>query len=617
MDVLMPDGTTITGVPEGITQAELLARYNKFSAPQAPAAPAGLESIAPRAPNTMTADEYRAQVAARDAKGYDRTVGGTALDAGITLLKGAIGLPEAAVGLLDIPTMGYAGKLLEQAGFKPKEAKEILDTYLSEAQQAANRKVRETKGFFPTIGAALQNPSTIATSVGESLPQMLGGAAVARGLLGLGGKALGAGMAGPALPGVLSRTVGAEMAPVVAGGLGEGILGAGSAAEQMRQESKDKLLSGKQVIAALGSGAGTAAFGIAGGRLAAKLGLDDVDTLLAGGASQAAKAAAGETKTAGKSVRDFALRAAGSGVSEGVFEELPQSSQETMWMNYAMDRPLLDGVPEAAAMGLLAGFGMGAVGGGFAGRAKPSEKPSGLESLLAENKQILGVPKDQGAQITPTGQPPSNSPIVGTMDVNVDGKTGKKVTRQDGSVDIDGVQVTPPTAVAEPVPVAEEQPPSTELIQQVLDESQDTGQMMGELEGKPVEPTVQTPEAPITPVVTGGPSAPTVTKPQVPVTTPEAVVTPPEFTVPTGFKYTLLESPAYEGLTPLSLEDADFELEALEDSANKGRMTPERFAQSEIGKRLGTPQIIPLAIPAPPSICGNDSPTDVRMVLGF
>jgi len=78
MDVLMPDGTTITGVPEGITQAELLARYNKFSAPQAPAAPAGLESIAPRAPNTMTADEYRAQVAAREAKGYDRTVSGTA-----------------------------------------------------------------------------------------------------------------------------------------------------------------------------------------------------------------------------------------------------------------------------------------------------------------------------------------------------------------------------------------------------------------------------------------------------------------------------------------------------------------------------------------------------------
>jgi hypothetical protein len=84
--------------------------------------------------NAMTADEYRAQLAAREEQGYDRTVGGSIIDAGITFLKGAIGLPEAFVGLADIPTLGYAGKLLEQAGYRPKEAKEILNTYLSEAQ---------------------------------------------------------------------------------------------------------------------------------------------------------------------------------------------------------------------------------------------------------------------------------------------------------------------------------------------------------------------------------------------------------------------------------------------------------------------------------------------------
>jgi len=64
-----------------------------------------------------------------------------------------------------------------------------------------------------------------------------------------------------------------------------------------------------------------------------------------------------------------------------------------------------------------------------------------------------------------------------------------------------------------------------------------------------------------------------------------------ESVVPVGFRYTLLESPAYEGLTPLSLDDADFELEALEDNAKRGRMTPQRFAESEIGKRLNTGQI--------------------------
>ena len=320
--------------------AYLVGNQWEIVPPTQPVQPAGIESIAPRAPNTMTADEYRAQVAAREARGYDRTVGGTAKDIGITLLKGAIGLPEAMVGLLDLPTMGYAGKLLEQAGFKPKEAREILDTYLSEAQQAANRKVREAQGFLPTAKAALQNPSTILTTAGESLPQMLGGAGIARGLL----------------------SVAPKIGAVVAGAAGEGLIGAGAAAEQMRQESKDKLLSGKQVISAVGSGVGTAAFGAAGGKLANKLGLDDIDTLLAGGASQAA----GQAKQGvGKSVRDFALKATGSGISEGVFEELPQSAQEQMWMNYAMDRPIMDGVAEASAMGMLAGLGMGAVGGGI------------------------------------------------------------------------------------------------------------------------------------------------------------------------------------------------------------------------------------------------------------
>lgn len=36
MDVRMPDGTVISGVPDGITQTELLARYQKMSAPSEP-----------------------------------------------------------------------------------------------------------------------------------------------------------------------------------------------------------------------------------------------------------------------------------------------------------------------------------------------------------------------------------------------------------------------------------------------------------------------------------------------------------------------------------------------------------------------------------------------------
>ena len=419
--------------------------------------------------NAMTADEYRAQVAAREAEGYDRTVGGTAIDAGVTLLKGAIGLPEAAVGLLDIPTLGYAGKLLEKAGYKPKEAKQILDTYLSEAQQYANRQVKETKGFLPTIGAAIQNPSTIATSVGESLPQMIGGAGIARGL----------------------TSIAPAVAPYLAGALGEGVLGAGAAAEQMRQESKEGLLSGKQALAALGSGVGTAAFGVAGGKLAHRLGLEDIDTLLVKGSTEGAGS---------KSVKDFAKRATASGISEGVFEEMPQSAQEQMWMNYATDKPLLDGVAEAAGMGLVTGAAMGVGATTVAGRRKEAEREKyvqpegGLAEIIARQKGFLtpqpteaptpeaGVtalaPQPEAEQPAPAAPPVAavESEEAPAQDLDAMLKEALGATEADiNTVNMPKAEapveapVAPVEAPAAPeAPVEPEQPASTKLVEEAM-----------------------------------------------------------------------------------------------------------------------------------------------------
>jgi hypothetical protein len=341
-----------------------------------------------RNPNSMTADEYRAQVAAREAKGYDRTIGGTALDAGITFLKSAIGLPEAFVGLADIPTLGRVGKLLEKAGYKPNEAKEILDTYLSEAQQYANRQVKETKGFLPTIGKAIQYPSTIATTVGESLAPMLGGAGIARGVL-------------KAAP---------KISPYLAAATGEGLVGAGSAAEQIRQGTEDKLLTGKQALSAVGSGVGTAVFGVAGGRLANKLGIDDIDTLLATKAT---------TGGGSKSVKDFAVRATAAGVTEGVFEEMPQSAQEQMWMNYATDKPLLQGVPEAAGMGLVTGATMGVGATAVKGRRREEPKPISekIEPTFEPEKEVAPLAPEVKVQPAPTTVPSEAAPTEVTPEV--------------------------------------------------------------------------------------------------------------------------------------------------------------------------------------------------------
>ncbi len=261
-----------------------------------------------------------------------RSVADVAKDVGITALKGAVGLPQSVVGVADLVTGGRAGKAVEDAGVRFKDTQEFLADQYSDAQKAANRKVAEADGFVGTAQAMLENPSTIATSVGESIPQMLGGAGVARGVL----------------------AAGAKVAPAIAGAIGEGVLGAGSQAEQVRQETADGLLTPKQAALTAASGLTTGAFGVLGGRVSQRLGIGDADTMLA----------QGSIRGAGPASQRSLARQVGEGVlSEGVLEEVPQSMAEQALQNLALDKPVGEGVGAAAAQGLLAG---GAMGGGAA-----------------------------------------------------------------------------------------------------------------------------------------------------------------------------------------------------------------------------------------------------------
>lgn len=282
-------------------------------------------------------------------------------DYGISALKGAIAVPEAVVGLADIATGGHAGKLAEEIGFRPKEAKATLDEFLSPEQQAANAKVQDAKGFLPTIGASLQNPSTIAHTVVESVPSMLGGGVIAQGI----------------------RRTAPTIAPYIAGAVGEGIVGAGSAAEQVRQQTDDGLLGAKQIAPVVASGIGTALIGSAGGKLAQKFNLGDIDTMLANGASK---------EVAENTVKKGMLRRiAEGGISEGVFEEMPQSMQEQVWQNIALGKPTMEGVAESGATGLLTG---GLMGAGANLRSRQSATTNTDEPLEAapEAPPILGLP---------------------------------------------------------------------------------------------------------------------------------------------------------------------------------------------------------------------------------
>jgi hypothetical protein len=260
---------------------------------------------------------------------------GVAKDVGISALKGAIGVPEAAVGALDLVSGGYAGKAAQAAGFRPAEAKAILDDQYTPEQKAAFQRVQAAQGFGDTLLAAIQNPSVVAHSVIESLPAMGAGGVVARGAM----------------------AVAPALSPVLAGAVGEGATQAGSAAEQSRQGSPDGLITPKQAGAAVASGVLDTVISAGAGKLAQRLGIADIDTLLAG------------AKTNPVAAKSLTRRVLEGAASEGLLEELPQSIQEQVLQNYAEGKPADEGVSQAAVLGMLSGMSMGGGANVFHGHA--------------------------------------------------------------------------------------------------------------------------------------------------------------------------------------------------------------------------------------------------------
>jgi hypothetical protein len=256
-------------------------------------------------------------------------------DPALGLSKGVVGAVEGAVGLADIPTFGAAGKgaeMLEKGVFggTTKDLQDYLQSLKTPEQIREEQLASEGKGFLGTLKSYAQHPAAIANVIEETIPSMVGGAGLARGAMKL-------------RPG---------LSAVKAGALGEGAITAGQIAEQTRQQQESGFLNPEQVAISTTAGVLTGVLGNFGGRVAQKLGFNDIDTLLAGGIGQAEK----------KSVIKSAIQ---SGLAESTLEELPQSMQEQIAQNINLGRPWDEGVAEAGATGALAGFAMAGVGGGY------------------------------------------------------------------------------------------------------------------------------------------------------------------------------------------------------------------------------------------------------------
>ena len=322
--------------------------------------------------NDILPQYQQAQQTAPEESGFLRSY---VADPLLSLGQGVIGLGEAAVGLADIPTFGYAGKGIESAsdaifGGDLEDASQYLQSLKTPEQLAQEKEVADAEGFTGTLGALLTNPGALTNTILSTLPQMAGGAGVARAGLNMAKNRAKKELASKMKPATGKVTRKDALAPVSkdasllpkqnyleAAAYGEGIVAAGAAAESIRKQTEDGLLTPAQSGLALGSGVLTGVLGrIGGGATQKYLGVGDIDAALAGQAISEA----GQRK-----VRNSILQAVKAGIGESVFEELPQSMQEQMVQNIALDRDPMEGVAEAAAEGVVAGFTLaGSITGG-------------------------------------------------------------------------------------------------------------------------------------------------------------------------------------------------------------------------------------------------------------
>lgn len=269
-------------------------------------------------------------------------------DLGLSAAQGAVKVPGSLLAIADAPTTGgKAGKWLEDKGYNfGDQIAQELDKHHTERskqqrfefQQAGERADTNTGRVLNKLGYALSNPSMIADTVAQSIPDMV-----------VGGK----------IGGKLSNK-GKRFSAEAGAAVGEGAMMAGHAFENIRQETDDKLLTGEQVGYGVATGAAGALFSWGGNRLAKKLGLADVDTLIAKGLSPqeiAQNIASMPAKSVPKAIIQGAL-------SEGFLEELPQEVSETILGNLATGKEWSEGIDDAIVMAPLAGMAMGGTVGG-------------------------------------------------------------------------------------------------------------------------------------------------------------------------------------------------------------------------------------------------------------
>lgn len=304
-------------------------------------------------------NEEQGKAARTNAQKNYANLNPTLNDTAIDFRSGVAKVPGAVTGLMDIvtglavgdrPTDRISDEIGKKIGFQPAEYARKLEDQYSGIRKQGQKDITavwddETKSWWDVAGAYASNPGVTAGNIIQSIPSMGAGGLAARSL-------------------ALTK---AGLTPIAAGAVGEGAVMAG-----MQMDGMDRSVDArKAALASLATGIMGAAVGRYSGALASKMGIRDVDTVLAGG-------------VAGGATMPFYKRIPAAMVQEGLIEEGSQSSMEQMLKNIAEDKPVMEGVARSAVEGTLAGAGMGAAFSAPGWYTKPSPSATPLTQKAAE-----------------------------------------------------------------------------------------------------------------------------------------------------------------------------------------------------------------------------------------
>jgi hypothetical protein len=480
MDVLMPDGTIISGVPEGITQKDLLARYGRYQAnveakteAVAKNSPFDVMSGVPIGPEAGIASLPQAQTpqtTGDQIKAFEPTFFDEMLNIGKRGLLQQQSTKNALMlqaGQIDSSTYAERTRELERkmgaaapSGSVAEGLERLQQANETGSYSAVGKELLKGKNL-PALGALIAE-SAVATS--ENIPAIMLSTMAA-------GPAGGAAAAGV-------TSFAAEFGSALGETLEKRKIDP-SDTLAVRRAMEDPEFMSEARERGIKRGIPIAAFDALSAGIAGRFVSSFIKALergaVTGVKTEALKAGAKEAGVqvgAGMAGEKIGQMAVGENkpldvLIEGL-AEMPGGIAEVIGnVRYAQskDAKLLGETPPRT----------------------PYVRPVGGEAeQLARQKGFLTPQAEQGIAslvppVTPPPPPgaPSEAPIVATMRINIDGEETTKVTRQDGSVELDGVQVIAPKPPAPPA-----QPPAAQQLMP-QSESMDRDLMMSELLGQP------------------------------------------------------------------------------------------------------------------------------------